>query len=261
MYVSQVPPKAFNTSFFLLFLVAGILSITSCARVPQQAVILSSTVGERIADLEASHEAFVSAYFGLTRDRIEDFLTERWIPTFLGKFVKEAKLVDELMSVQPLTSEQLTRLTTELQNANIQGAIQLKILQAVNSALGDPDRGELVLVFSELALKKIEERRNSLIDPIDELERRTLEELRKAYSQLKQAQSTVTAHLSSIRKVTEEQDKVLERLGLLRKRDQIVETAIKTSEEIMGILDAGKGAADTLKELEAKLKIKKTASQ
>ena len=60
-----------------------------------------------------------------------------------------------------------------------------------------------MLEFSEGALKQIELKRKSLIDPINAFEAKTLDELRKAYSQLKQAQSTVTGHLSSIKEVTD----------------------------------------------------------
>src|SRR3954469_569520 len=82
------------------------LAFSSCVRVPPQAVVLSRTVGERLPDLQASHEAFVSAYFDVARQRVDDFLDQRWIPTFLGKFVQDADLMQKLENVQPLTSEQ-----------------------------------------------------------------------------------------------------------------------------------------------------------
>src|SRR2546423_5298800 len=82
------------------------LTFSSCIRIPPQAVILSRTVGERLPDLQASHEAFVSAYFQLSRARVEDFLDQRWIPTFLGNFVHDADLMQKLENVQPLTTEQ-----------------------------------------------------------------------------------------------------------------------------------------------------------
>jgi hypothetical protein len=203
-----------------------------------------------LPDLQSSHEAFVSAYFQLSRARVEDFLDQRWIPTFLGNFVQQADLMQKLENVQALTPEQNTRLQAKLQDAGISTADQPKVIHAVNSAFGDPDRGKQVLLFSEAALKQIEAKRKSLLNPIDEQERRSLEELRKIYAQVEQAQSTVTAHLSSIRKVTEEQDQVLARLGLLKGRDAIVDKALQTNQEIMGIIDAGKDAEKTVQELE-----------
>ena len=232
------------------------LSGTGCAKVPPQAVVLSSTVGERIADMQASHEAFVSAYFRVSRERMEDFLTERWIPVFLGNYVREAGLMDKLETAEPFNEEDRERLVAELERAGIEGEDQRRVMQALGRALGDPQRGALMLQFSQAAIGEIERKRKSLIDPLNELERRSLDELRKSYAQLREAQSTVTGHLSSVQKVTEAQDQTLERLGLLRQRDLIIDTAIQTNEGIMGILDAGKDAATTLKELEAEVKAK-----
>jgi hypothetical protein len=226
------------------------LPFSGCVKVPAQAVVLSRTVGERIPDLQASHEAFVSAYFDVARQRVEDFLDQRWIPTFLGKFVQDADLMQKLENVQPLSSEQNAQLAAKLQESGISPADQAKVLRAVNSAFGDPDRGKLVLLFSEAALKQIEAKRKVLLNPIDEEERQSLEELRKVYAQVEQAQSTVTAHLSSIRKVSDEQDQVLARLGLLKERDSVIQKALQANQQIMGILDAGKDAEKTVQELE-----------
>jgi hypothetical protein len=59
----------------------------------------------------------------------------------------------------------------------------------------------------------------------------------------------VTAHLSSIQKVTNEQDQVLARLGLLKSRDEIVDKALAANQEIMSILNSGHDAETTLKQL------------
>lgn len=234
-------------------LLAGLASV-GCAKVPPQAVILSQVVGERLADLQASHESFVSMYFGLTRERIEDFLVQKWVPTFLGEFAQEAQLMEKLETIQVFTEDEQKLLKAELQSAGISENLHGRVLQALNDALGDPERGHVILDFSEEALREIEDKRRSLLDPVSELERKTLEELRKVYAQLRGAQSTVTAHLRSIRRVQAEQDKVFERLGLLRQRDELIEKAIETNQTIMGILDKGKKAKETLKDLENTLK-------
>jgi hypothetical protein len=233
-----------------LLVIVCLLGFSACLRVPPQAVVLSRTVGERLPDLQASHEAFVSAYFQLSRQRVDDFLDQRWIPTFLGNFVEESKLMQVLENVKPLTDEQNTHLQSNLQDAGISPADQAKVIQAVNSAFGDPDRGKQVLLFSQSALKQIEIKRKALLNPIDEQERKSLDELRKVYAQVQQAQDAVTAHLSSVQKVTDEQDQVLERLGLLKTRDAVIEQALKTNQEIMGALDAGKDAKQTVTDLE-----------
>ena len=237
--------RSFCTSLLLICL----FTIGGCVRVPPQAVVLSRTVGERLPDLQASHEAFVSAYFQVSRERIQDFLDQRWIPTFLGKFVAESKLMDQLENVKHFTDQQNTALQAKLQSAGISSDEQAKVIKAVNDAFGDPDRGKLVLLFSESALKQIELKRKALLDPIDAQERSSLEELRRDYAQLEQAQATVTAHLSSIQKVTDEQNQVLARLGLLKSRDAIIDKALQTNQQIMSILNAGDDAENTVKQL------------
>src|SRR5215467_3017542 len=93
-----------------------------CARVPSQAVVLSRTVGQRLVDLQGSHEAFVRAYFQVTRQRLNDFLVNQWTPTFLGNFVETSDLMNRLENVQPLTEEQKARLLASLQAASISSA-------------------------------------------------------------------------------------------------------------------------------------------
>jgi len=233
-----------------LLSIVGIMNTAACVKVPSQAVVLSRTVGERLPDLQASHEAIARAYFQLARERVEDFLTQRWVPMFLGKFVEKSELMQKLENVEPLTNEQKTLLKAKLQEAGIAPVDQAKVIQAVSNAFGNPDRGKLVLLFSEAALEQIQLKRKSLLDPMDELERNTTDQLKRIYAQVQQAQDTVTAHLSSVQKVTEEQDKVLTRLRLLQSRDAILEQGLQANQEIMGILDAGKDAEKTADSLE-----------
>lgn len=233
----------------LLGVSASIFITTGCAKVPPQAVILSRTVGERLPDIQASHEAFVSAYFEVSRQRVQDFLDQRWIPIFLENFVADSQLMEKLENVKHFNDQENGRLQSKLQGAGISGEEQAKIIAAVNDAFGDPDRGKLVLLFSASALREIEVKRKALLDPIDAQERATLNELRQNYAQIQQAQATVTAHLSSIQKVTNEQDQVLARLGLLKSRDEIVDKALAANQQIMSILNSGKDAETIVKQL------------
>lgn len=237
-----------------LLILAPALAGGACARVPSQAVVLSRTVGQRLVDLQTSHEAFVRAYFQVTRQRLNDFLVNQWTPTFLGKFVETSDLMNKLQNVQPLTDEQKSRLLASLQAASISSSDQSKVMQAVSSTLGSADRGNLVLQFSKAAMEQIELKKKSLLDPVDELERQTLTELAKSYTQIQEAQSTVTAHLSSISKVTEEQDKVLKQLGLFQTRDAVIDKAIDANQKIVDILGTNIDPDKILADLEDEFK-------
>jgi len=238
----------------VVLILIPILLSDGCAKVPPQAVVLSRTVGQRLTDLHTSHEAFVRAYFQVTRQRVEDYLADQWTPTFVADFVDKTDLMTKLENVQPLTAEQKGKLVSSLQAADISSADQPKLIQAIGNALGSTDRAKLALQFSEAAVKQIELKRKSLLSPIDELERQTLTELAGTYAQVQEAQSTVTAHLSSISKVTEEQDKVLKQLGLLEKRDAIIDKAVNANQTINDILNSGKDTEKTLTDLEEHLK-------
>lgn len=244
----------------LLWILVSTIANSGCAKVPPQAVVLSRTVGQRLVDLQSSHEAFVRAYFQVTRQRLNDFLANQWTPTFLGKFVETSDLMNKLENVQPLTDEQKARLLASLQAASISSSDQSKVMQSVSNALGSTDRGRLVLQFSKAAIEQIELKKKSLMDPVDELERQTLTELARSYTQIQEAQSTVTAHLSSISKVTEEQDKVLRQLGLFETRDAIIENAIDANQKIVDILGTNADPDKILTDLEEQLKNLKKAS-
>jgi hypothetical protein len=226
----------------------------ACATVPKQAVTLSAAVGTRLADMQSAHEKAISGYFQLTRERVESFLADRWIPDYLGALVKEADFVNVLTTAKGIKDDQETSLKAELDKAGVPKASQPGIVAAVSSAFANPERGKLALLFSEQAVQDIEAKRRSLLDPINAQEKLAMTELRTAYAQLIEAQSTVTGHLSSVRKVTEAQDDALARLGLLRQRDEAIDKAININEEVGGILNKGKNAIETLKDLEARLK-------
>jgi hypothetical protein len=226
----------------------------ACATVPRQAVTLSAAVGTRLADMQSAHEKAISGYFQLTRERVESFLADRWIPDYLSALVIEGKLVNRLATAKGLKDDQEAALKVELDKAGIPMASQTGILAAVNSSLANPERGRLALLFSEQAIEDIEAKRRSLVDPINAQEKQALAELRSAYAQLISAQSTITGHLTSVQKVTEAQDEALGKLGLLRQRDEAIDKAININEEVGGILNKGKNAIETLKDLEARLK-------
>jgi len=182
--------------------------------------------------MQASHEAMVRAYFQMSRDRVEDFLQNRWIPEFLGTFVQDANLMDLLTVRETVTDEESTR-----------------------DGLSDAERGEIVLEFAEAAVEEIERRRKELTLPIDGLENDLLRGLRGNYAQLIQMQNGVTAFLASAVDVTVEQDAVLQRLGLLEARDSIIERALSTNDMIVELTEGAGKAEDIIDQLKERLNI------
>lgn len=244
----QSNPRARARYIGTMTLVVAMLG-TACASIPREAVELSNVVGTRIATLQVGHEALLAEYFRLSRDRIDDFLMQRWVPQFLENFVADADLLGKLTSVEPLGDDRVASLVQELQRRGVEGDAATVAVAAVQSAFGDGERGQIVLEFAEAATTEIETRRSSLFAPLERTERAAMKELRGIYAELIAAQNSVTAHLTSIHEVQVQQDAILSRLGLLQERDRALDQAISINERIVGIIDSGEEVTEILKQL------------
>jgi hypothetical protein len=231
-----------------------LLLCAGCASVSKESVELSHITARRIADMQASHERLLLAYFQVTRDRIDDFLQHHWIPTFLVHFVKESGLLTDLRAPVVLTDAQYRRLVQELSTfpATDRGNPDW-VVTVVNSALGDPVRGQLVLEFTQAATAQIEKQRRELIGPINAMERAAFAELRSAYADLMQMQGTLTAFIQSVHDVRVEEDRVLEHLGLLSARDRAVQDAVDLSGTVMRITEGAGHAEELMRQLRERL--------
>ena len=222
----------------------------SCATVPREAVELSQLVGHRITDMQISHEAFVAEYFRVSRERIEDYLEQQYVPLFLENLVRDADLQGHLSAAQPFTEEQLERLRSELEGV-VSERDQEAVVTAVSSAFGDAERGQIVLEFAQAAMREIDKKRGSLLGPLADQEARALSELRAAYAELTEMQSTVTSHLGSVRDVQMEQEEILSRLGMLKQRDAAISAAAGLNDAVLNAIDKGESAEKTIEELKS----------
>jgi len=229
----------------LVFGVAGLSFLVSCAKVPKEAVTLSTIA------VQASHEQFVRQYFDLARLRVEDFLKNRWVPEFLGRFVEGAELTKKLEEASSLSEDDIARLRKELQNVVASNELEPSV-RAVQSALGgDAERGKITIQFAQAAMKQIEIQRAELIEPLNQLENQALNELRGTYAELIQMQTSVTSFVTSARKVQVEQDEILERLKLLRARDQVVAHAIRVNDEIVKATAGSEKATEIVEKIKS----------
>ena len=244
-----VKNRQLSPLLLIVSILIGSSLFMSCAKVPEEAVSLSIVVGNRIAVVQTSHEKFVRKYFDLARMRVEDFLVNRWIPEFLETFVQDAKLMKKLENPKPFEQAEIDQLREELQRV-VQARKLNQAVSAVESALGDSERGKITLEFAEAALEEIQAQRTELIQPLNQLETTAVAEIRGAYAELIQMQSSVTAFVKSVRKVNVEQDAILQRLGLLKARDQAVDRVISLNDRIVSLTQQ----AGTAKEIIAKIK-------
>ena len=226
---------------------------TSCVSIPQDAVVLSNLVGTQIAEHRASHEEFVRRYYARSRDVVEMFLRDRWVPEYLESFVGQSGVMDLLATPDEVFGEEeLERLREELMAVSGIGEVRTPlIIEAVSRVIGDAERGEIMLDFARVALAEIEAQRSELIEPLNQQEQVVLDHLSKSYAQLQQAQTQVTAYLASTREVTRSQDEVLEAMGIRALRDDALERAVRLSEELTAAAKAGESAAEALEKMKA----------
>jgi len=226
---------------------------TGCASVPHEAVELSMAVEQRIAATQASHERFVAAYFGESRARIEDFIRYRWTPVFLETLVRDSQIGSLLTNPEPFDEADLARLRAEFGTSGI--ADPAAAVLATERALGDTERGAVILEFAEAAWVEIDAQRASMIAPLQTLEAEALDELRANYAELSAMSATVTGHLQSVQEVHEIQDDVLRRIGLQEERDRVLDRAADVNRSIGQVLRSAGKAEDVIEKIKEILEV------
>ena len=232
---------------------AGLVAIltVSCVSVPPEAVVLSNLVGTQIAEHRASHEEFVRRYYASSRDVVEMFLRDRWMPEYLEGFVQQSRVMDLLITPDEVFDEaQLERLREEIMAVSGVGEVRTPlIIEAVSRVFGDAERGQIMLDFAQVALEEIEAQRSELLEPLFLQEQEVLDHLAESYAQLQQAQAQVIAYLGSAREVTRTQDEVLEAMGFREVRDDALDQAVRLSERLAAVAKAGDTATEALERM------------
>ena len=254
-----VHPRCEHQACFPRFLpsILGTLAIlstaASCVSVPPEAVVLSNLVGTQIAEHRASHEEFVRRYYARSRDVVEIFLKDRWVPEYLDTFVRRSNVMELLITPDEVFDEErLEQLQTEIMAVSGVGEVRTPlIIEAVSRVFGDAERGEIMLDFAEVALGEIEAQRSELLDPLTFQEQEVLSHLAASYGQLQQAQAQVTAYLGSAQEVTRTQDEILEAMGVRQLRDDALAEVVVLSERLAAAARAGETAAEALERMKA----------
>jgi hypothetical protein len=187
--------------FMKIAVIVMIIGYLGCARVPKEVVELSYTVGKDINAVHDSYRTLIHKYFDTLRMQTRDFFDNTWKPKYLKGFIEQGNLVERAR---------------------------------------DPDPKEALIKVQNwvtVALETIEQMRHVLFDPIDEDEKKLLEDVAQSFEQLTTANATITAHLNSIRKVEEVQDNALKALGLKDVRDKINESLADASKRVKYTID------------------------
>lgn len=188
----------------LLFAVFVIVGLGCSARVPQQTVTLSETLGQDLLSVQTSYTTLIRTHFDGMRDDVEVFVREKYTPYILKSVIESTNMLDNLN-------------------------------QKVNA--GEyADALEYMTDFSNAAIEQIETFRQELLAPINTQETRLLSQVDTAFLNMRRANESITAYLLSVRKLKKEQDYVLSQLQLQELHDTVFSKTVQFSSKVENVL-------------------------
>ena len=212
-----------------------------CASAPRETVELSEIVGEQIVELQQSHEQFVSLYFDSLRKDVDEFIRDRWIPTFYGNIVSGQGAGGAEFRAQLDIAYKLATLdwpaaisVDEIDDPDVRSAVRAAIDGIVEEQ--SASLGGVLVDFANAAQIEINKRRASLMEPIDRQEALILGELRATYADVQRGHATIEAYLGSVVDVVEQQDQITAKLAGEGTRQELLKRAAKLSEQAANVL-------------------------
>jgi hypothetical protein len=214
--------------------------MTACAQVPKESIELSSTVGRDIQKAHESHVKLAQVLFDRMKADINRLVDDKYAP-FQTKFLFEA----------------------EEKKANAPGASpsnsMLLLIPVAFSDEGTPDHRNAVVIlmskFSKALRDDVEDYRRKLLRPIEDQEAEVIGSINRHYQQLHRANSIVTGHLSSVAKVHEVQNELLEQFGAEADLREVAGSALaKASEQVNEMVEKAEDGQLKLDKIEGMLK-------
>jgi methyl-accepting chemotaxis protein len=231
-----------------------VVAVGGCVSSPPQTIELADVVAEQSAALERSHRDVVRAYFDQLEASIDDFIDNQWIPDFLSRAVASEQVQNELEAVQAGLA-----IDPEHLRAAVHESLEFSLVEAdlIVRALEDAQFdyrvqfGEIMIAFSEAALREINKTREELKKPLRQNLREMMAALDEGYSNLHQGQAVVRAYLASVANLVQEQDEILMKLNLIEQRNAAMD----------GILSASETAADAAERVDDAAEVVAEASE
>ncbi|KPJ86697.1 MAG: hypothetical protein AMS17_11285 [Spirochaetes bacterium DG_61] len=198
-----------------------VLFATSCASVPRESVELSATLGRDLAEVHRAHRLLAEKYFDRIRTDINQFIDEEYRPFLIEGTVEGFRLLEKL--------------------------------EAATQPGADPDALEILELFVTKLSQQIESYRAELLGNISVQEGEVLGGIDAAYQQLQNANSIVTGHLASVRKVQDVQARMLERTGLDSLSGTLLEKTVLLSDSVSLLVEKARRGEEALDELARRL--------
>lgn len=206
-----------------LKIIASIIVLTilgSCASIPKETVLLSQTLSKDLKELHNSHRNMVQLYHKKIKDNIDVFIDEVYSPYIINDMLKAE--MQGYKNGDP-----------SLYKA-IEDGGELATSSATEDAMG------YMQDFLEIVKLQIEEKRESLLYPIETEEIKLLNKINQSYENILLANASITNHLKSIRKLKETQREVISMVGLSGADTKVINSLMTVSEKVNETVKAGK---------------------
>jgi hypothetical protein len=237
----------------LTSVLAGLFAL-SCISVPKETVTLSEKMLEETATLQTAHEAVTSRFYAGLRQQVDDFLTNVWIPSFLSKAVQNAQVQQRMGDAVTAANISSADITAKINaDTTLTTAEKTVIANALTKAAvgGRAQLGQVMIDFGTEATRQIAKQRKAMVDPIDQQEQLALDNIRQSYAQLQAEQAAIKGYLASAVNVREQEDEALQRLGILKQRDQALKAAAAASDTAAKLLTDVEKANDFINNINA----------
>jgi hypothetical protein len=199
----------------LLFIIA---LITSCAVVPKESVELSATVGRDVVNVYQAHKELSTILFNRMKKDVNTFVDDVYAPYQIGKLLE--------LDFADANSGKFESMTGSIIDAAKNSSDFTKQKQAIG----------FMKDFVSVVYEEVETYRKILLAPIEEQELEVMAAIDRSYNQIIYANSIVTGHLASVRKVHDAQEDILNKFGVENLRTETTQKLSDYSEGINKIL-------------------------
>jgi len=202
---------------------------SACVSIPSEAPELSAELGNRISAIESSNIILLQRFFGQKRSEVDRFIDEEWVPLFAEKF---------------FSNPQISKTWDTIVKSNDKNV-----------------RLDFITKLGPKLIAKINEKRASMIRPLDELEREIERQIRAEYSQAKAINNSITSFLLSAAEVANNRNRYLNELGVsetdvstaINKTDDAVSTLLTKTETVADKVEAAEKYIEKIRKIKNSL--------
>lgn len=202
-----------------LVLIFIFFQMIGCASIPKEGSELSSELGNRISAMEQAHLALVHRYMDLKRKRIEEFITNEWIPIFAESYLSKPDIK--------------------------------KMWDKVNRDGKAEDKLKFFTIVATEAQEEISKKRLELITPFDEAERLIERKLKDEYAQIRAMNAALTGLLASASEVADAQGTMLRSFGV---KDERLARLMSGIDEAVASLDKVESITQRYENIKSEIK-------